>query len=66
MWRCSKSFKMTHLPEMTAFLESMMNRFSARSFTKGRLGLGVKDEEGTIVFPFSDLDLLDILEKLMI
>jgi len=51
---------------MTAFLESMMNRFSASSLTKGRLGLGVNDEEGTTVFPFSDLDLLDIMEKLMI
>ena len=43
-----------------------MKRFSARSLTKGRLGLGVKDEAGTIVFPFSLLDLLDIMEKLMI
>ena len=49
---------------MTAFLESRMNQFSARSFTKGRLGLGVEDEEGTTVFPFSLLDLLDILVKM--
>ena len=66
MPRCSKSFRMTHLPEITAFLESMMNRFSASSLTKGRLGLGVVEDEGTTLFPFSDLDLFDILEKLMI
>ena len=46
---------------MTDFLESWMKRFSARSLMKGRLGLGVEDEEGTTVFPFSLLDLLDIM-----
>ena len=60
MWRCLKSFKMTHLPEMTAFLESMMYRFSASSLTKGRLGFGVVEDEGTMLFPFSNLDLFDI------
>ena len=60
MPRCSKSFKMTHLPEITDFLESCMKRFSARSFTKGLLGLGVVEDEGTMLFPFSDLDLFDI------
>ena len=61
MWRCSKSFRITHLPEITAFLESMMYRFSASSLTKGRLGFGVVEDEGTMLFPFSDLDLFDIL-----
>ena len=61
MWRCSKSWRITHLPEMTDFLERRINQFSARSLIKGRLGLGVEDEEGTTVFPFSLLDLLDIL-----
>ena len=61
IWRCSKSLRITHLPKMTDFLESWMKQFSARSLTKGRLGLGVKDEEGTTVFPFSLLDLLDIM-----
>ena len=64
MLRCSKSLRITHLPEMTDFFESWMNLFSARSLMKGRLGLGVEDEEGTTVFPFSLLDLLDILEKM--
>jgi len=31
---------------------------------KGLLGLGVEDEEGTTIFPFSLLDLLDILVKM--
>jgi len=61
MLRCSKSWRITHLPEMTDFFESRINRFSARSLIKGRLGL-VEDEEGTTDFPFSDLDLLDILK----
>ena len=46
---------------MTDFFESRIYLFSARSLIKGRFGL-VEDEEGTIDFPFSDLDLLDILD----
>jgi len=63
MLRCSKSWRITHLPEMTDFFESRINRFSARSLMKGRLGLGVEDEEGTTDFPFSLLDLLVILKS---
>ena len=63
MFECSKSLRMAHLPEMIAFLDRMMYLFSVRSLTKGRLGLGV-EEDGTTVFPFSVLDLLDILVKM--
>jgi len=62
MFKCSKSLRMTHLPEIIAFLDRIMYLFSARSLTKGRLGLGV-EEDGTTDFPFSVLDLLDILVK---
>ena len=62
MFKCSKSLRMTHLPEIIAFLDNMIYLFSARTLIKGRLGLGV-EADGTIDLPFSVLVLIDILLK---
>ena len=61
MLRCSKSWRITHLPEMMVLLDRRIYLFSARSFTKGRLGL-VEEDEGTTDFPLSVLDLLDMMK----
>ena len=61
MFRCSKSWRITHLPEMMVFLDRRIYLFSARSLTKGRLGL-VEEDDGTTDFPLSVLDLLDMIK----
>ena len=46
---------------MMVLLDRRIYLFSARSFTKGRLGL-VEEDEGTTDFPLSVLDLLDMMK----
>ena len=46
---------------MTVLFERRIYLFSARSLTKGRLGL-VEEDEGTTDLPFSDLDLLVMMK----